>query len=71
MIAKLLGFVVYVEVIVYLLLHNSAFIFKRQTLYKCTALELETVGFLHLLVLVCYVLISHSLNNCPVGKFKH
>ena len=69
--AKLLGFVVYVEVIVYLLLHNSIFNFKRQTLYKCTALELETVGFLHLLVLVCYVLISHSVNNCPVGKFKH
>ena len=58
--AKLLGFIVYVEVIVYLLLHNFAFNFKRQTLYKSRTLELETVGFLHLLVLVCFVPISHS-----------
>ena len=50
--ASLLGYAVYVEVVIYLLLHNCTFNFKRQTLYKSKALELETEGFLHLLVLV-------------------
>ena len=50
--AKLLGFAVYVEVIIYLLLHNCTFNFKRQAICKSKTLELETEGFLHLLVLV-------------------
>ena len=45
--AKLLGFAVYVEVIIYL--HNCTY---RQTLYKSKTFELETEGFLHLLLLV-------------------
>ena len=48
--AKLLGFAVYVEVIIYL--HNCTHNSKRQTLYKSKTLELETEGFLHLLLLV-------------------
>ena len=50
--AKLLGFVAYVEVIIHLLLLNGTFNFKRQTPYKSKTLELETEGFLYLLVLV-------------------